>query len=148
MENIDLKQKLALLRKQSVFSQLSDKENEELASLLKEKHFEAGETVVNEGELVDSVYLIVQGKADVRHIRIQDGQPVITSVAKLKENDAIGLNESGFYSISGVRTASVIAETHLVLLFLSVASFHGFALMHQHVNEIMRRNAQKILLSD
>lgn len=143
--SIDLEQKKALVKKQPVFSGLTDEETTELAGLLVEKHFPAGKTIVNEGDLVDSVYLIVNGSADVQHIRIIDGKTQINHLASLGKNEAIGLNEQGFYSISGVRTATVVAKTDMVVLFLSVAVFHGFTLSHSHVSEVMRKQAASIL---
>lgn len=137
--------KISLLRKQLVFSQLTDKEIEGLASLLTEKYYSPDEIIVSEGEPVDSVYLIVSGTADVRHIRIENQATHFESVATLGPGEAIGLNETGFYSISGVRTATVVALTDMSLLRLSVAAFHGFALAHSHVNEVMRKNAERIL---
>lgn len=140
--NLDLKK--SFIKKQGCFLQLSDKETDELANLLIEKHFAEGETIVIEGDLVDNVFLIVQGQADVRIATIKDHVQNIKSVAILKAGEAIGLNESGFYSLSGKRTATVVAMTDIVTLQLSVAKFHGFALAYPHVNEIMRKNAEKI----
>lgn len=140
--NLDLKK--SFIKKQGCFLQLSDKETDELANLLIEKHFAEGETIVIEGDLVDNVFLIVQGQADVRIATIKDHVQNIKSVAILKAGEAIGLNESGFYSLSGKRTATVVAMTDIVTLKLSVAKFHGFALAYPHVNEIMRKNAEKI----
>lgn len=144
-DSMDLDQKKELIRKQPVFSQLTEEETSELAGLLIEKHFPAGKTIVTEGDLVDSVYLIVSGTADVQHVRILDNKPHIEHLATLGKDEAIGLNERGFYSISGVRTATVVAKTDMVLLFLSVAVFHGFTLSHSHVNEVMRKQAASIL---
>lgn len=145
---IDVNLKMQFLRKQVCFSELTHQETEMLASLLSEKLFKAGETIVSEGDLVDSVYLIISGTADVRHIVIKNNIPQSNSLAKLHAGDAIGLNETGFYSLSGLRTASVVAETDMVLLRLSVAAFHGFALNYPHVNEIMRKNAGLIVDSE
>jgi len=55
------------------------------------------------------------------------------------------LNETGFYSLTGKRTATVVALTDLETLYLSVAAFHGFALAHSHVNEIMHEQAEEFL---
>ncbi len=142
---IGMEIKRSFIRKQSVFSQLREDEVDVLASLLLEKHFAPGEIIVAEGESVDSVYFIVEGKADVQHISIQNGEVHVESVAILDEGASIGLNETGFYSLSGVRTATVCARTPLVTLRLSVAAFHGFALSNSHVSAIMRKNASKIL---
>lgn len=144
-DNLDMKQKEAILRKQNVFTQFTDGEIDILAGLLREKHFTSGQTIVTEGEPVDSVYLIVSGSADVRHVSVKDGALHSESVATLNAGDAIGLNETGFYSLSGMRTATVVANTDMVLLALSVAAFHGFTLSNSHVNDVMRKYAEKWL---
>ncbi|MCD6039739.1 MAG: hypothetical protein K0S27_1139 [Gammaproteobacteria bacterium] len=140
---IDFNLKQSFIRKQACFAPLSDKEISELANLLVEKNFAAGETIVIEGDPVDNIFLIVRGEADVRILTIKNHIPHTQSVAILKAGEAIGLNESGFYSLSGRRTATVVAITNMVVLQLSVAKFHGFALAYPHVNEVMRKSAEK-----
>lgn len=133
-----------LIKKQTCFSQLTDEETNVLSTLFIEVNVKAGDTIVTEGEPVDSVYLIVKGTADVRHVYLKDHVLQAQSLATLGPNEAIGLNEYGFYSLSGIRTATVVAITDMVLLRLSVAAFHGFALTYSHVNEVMRRNAENL----
>ena len=140
---IDLNLKKSYIKKQTCFMQLSEKENEELASLLIETHFAAGDTIVTEGDLVDNVFLIVSGEADVRVAVIKNNALTYNSVATLKPGASIGLNETGFYSLSGKRTATVVANTPMVVLKLSVAKFHGFSLANPHVNEVMRKSAEQ-----
>jgi hypothetical protein len=69
----------------------------------------------------------------------------IESITTLETGASIGLNETGFYSLSGVRTATVCAMTPMITLRLSVAAFHGFALSNSHVSAVMRKNASEIL---
>lgn len=145
VEPIDAETKIEFVKKQACFTQLTPKEIEVLSTLLVEKHFKAGDTIVNEGDTVDSVYLIVKGKADVRHVSIKNGAHHVESVATIGVNDSIGLNETGFYSLSGLRTATVTALTDMTVLYLSVAAFHGFALSYPHVHEVMRINAENLL---
>lgn len=141
-DTIDLDIKRTFIKKQPCFVPLTEDESNGLAELLTEKTFAPGETIVVEGDLVDSVYLIVSGEAEVRHIYIENNMEKITVLAKLKAGAAIGLNDTGFYSVSGVRTATVVALTPMVTLRLSIAAFHGFALVHSHVNEVMRRQSE------
>lgn len=130
------------LRHHSFFSLLTQDEIEMLATLLAEKICLPHETIVTEGDYIDSVFFIVSGTADVQHVSIEPDQTVkTTSVATLKPMDTIGLNERGFYSITGKRTATVVALSEMVLLRLDLAVLHGFALSHSHVNEVMRKNA-------
>ena len=128
-------------KQQACFAELTPEEIEGLASLLVEKHFSAGQLIVTEGDPVDSVYLIVEGTADVRIITDTNNPDVLNSVATLGPGQSIGLNDTGFYSLSGKRTATVIAITDMVLLYLSLPEFHGFALSNHHVSEVMRINA-------
>lgn len=144
-DTIDLTDKKTVVKKQACFAPLTDEEIEILAGLLMETHFKAGDTIVKEGEPVDSVYLIIKGEADVRHVYVEDKLIKFTSLATLHEGAAIGLNETGLYSLSGVRTATVVALTDMVALRLSVAAFHGFALAYTHVSEVMRKHADSIL---
>ncbi len=140
---IDSTLKKNYVKKQACFTKLSDKEVDELANLLVEKRVAPGETIVTEGDLVDNVFLIVSGEADVRVATIKDHALTFNSVATLKQGASIGLNETGFYSLSGKRTATVVAKTEMILLQLSVAKFHGFALANPHVNEVMRRSGEQ-----
>lgn len=143
MEDLELKK--SYVKNQACFSQLTGDEIEGLATLLTQKHFKAGDTIVTEGDPVDSVYLILSGEADVRHVTVKNGKLHIKSLATLSKGAAIGLNETGFYSLSGIRTATVVAKTEMETLRLSVAAFHGFALANHHVVEVMRVNAANML---
>lgn len=147
-ERQDLDTKISYIKKQACFSQLNDKEVTELAPLWIEKFVPAGQVIVVEGDPVDSVFLIVKGVAEVRHDRIIDGKLVSEKLAELSVGASIGLNETGFYSLSGRRTATVAAMTDMVLFRLNVAAFHGFALTHPHVNHIMRGQAIKTMNHD
>jgi CRP-like cAMP-binding protein len=115
---------------------------------LTKKHFAPEETIVTEGDPVDSVYLIISGTADVRHVTIKDHALHIQSLATLGPGAAIGLNETGFYSLSGIRTATVVALTDMLTFRLSVPAFHGFALAHHNVSKVMRANATSFAMSN
>jgi CRP-like cAMP-binding protein len=137
--------KIELIKQQACFTKLTDKEAEELAGLLVEKHYNAGDIIVKQGAHVDSVFLIVRGQADVQVATVKEGELIVTSVATLGVGKSIGLNDTGFYSLTGTRTATVVAITDMMLLYLSVAAFHGFSLVNAHVAELMRKNAEDIL---
>lgn len=139
---VDLNVKKNSVKKQTCFSQLNDEEIEKLAGLWSVKHFRAGEIIVNEGDTVDSIFIILEGTADVQHITMHNGEIHTETVATLGPGDPIGLNETGFYSLSGLRTATVTAHTDMVVLYLTTAAFHGFALANTHVSEVMRKNSE------
>lgn len=145
MAEINLQIKKFLIKKQPVFSKLTDEEVKVLATLFTTQHFNAGDTIVVEGDFVDSVYLIVNGTADVKQVIQKDGGYQVRTISTLGPEESIGLNERGFYSLTGMRTATVVANNKMTLLRLSVTEFHGFALSYSHVNKVMRENAEKLL---
>lgn len=144
----DSELKKALIAKQPCFRQLTAPEMAILADLMIEKHYSAGDLIVKQGQPVDSVFLIVSGIADVTHISRKETSTETEYLASLGPEEAIGLSETGFYSLSGIRTANVTAKTDMVLLRLSVAAFHGFALAYSHVNEVMRKFSDTIISTD
>lgn len=147
IDKIPVEVRQSVIKHQPCFAPLKDQEIEMLATLLVPKEFKAGETIVKEGDPVDSFYLLVSGEAEVKIVTYTDKTSEVKTVAKLtaEHHDAIGLNESGFYSLSGLRTATVVALTDVVTLFLTLALFHGFSLYYSHVNEVMRQQSRNYI---
>ena len=139
---IELKKEL--VRKQPVFANFSAEEVDVLVTLLVEKKFAAGDVIVKQGDRVDSVYLIVSGNADVIVTNRENNQNVDTKVATLSGGKSIGLSDQGFYSLTGLRTATVIATSEMTLLKLSVVVFRGFALAYPHASEVLRAQAERL----
>lgn len=137
---IDVEQRKSLISNFPCFSQISDQELTYLASLCEEIHYNSGHAIVTEGDVVDSVYIIVEGKAEVI-LKNQDRSPI----AILRPSEGIGLNDLGFYSKTGLRTASVIASSDIVLLRLSVQSLNEFLERYPEINQIMAQTAKKML---
>jgi CRP-like cAMP-binding protein len=128
------------IKKQPFFSQFTDEEINMLSTLFHEQIIAAGKVIVNEGDPVDSVFLIITGKADVQHITMKDRVKQIETLATLSDGASIGLSATGFYSLSGVRTATVEAKSDVLLLRLSLAAFNGFKLAYPRINDLMRQN--------
>ena|SRR3990167_6019356 len=142
LTNIDLKKEL--VRKQGAFAKLNDDEINVLVTLLVEKTFAPGDVIVNQGDRVDSVFIIASGTADVMVSHLENQKDVYENVAELKTGNAIGLSDQGFYSLTGLRTATVTATSELLTLKLSVVVFRGFALAYPHASEVMRRQAESL----
>lgn len=136
--SVEIDEKIALIKNQACFGGFNDKETLALAELFIEQSYPSGSVIVKQGAPVDKVYLIVKGTADVLIVNHQIS-PEPKMVATLGPRQAIGLSETGFYSLSGMRTATVVAQTDMILLCLSVARFNGFALSNAHVTEVMRK---------
>ena len=142
---VSLEQRRAIIQAQPCFQALSPEENSQLAELLREVYFSPEEVIVREADPIDCVYFIVSGNADVRHITYKEGVANIQSIATLKPGGTIGLNDAGFYSLTGRRTATVVAQIDMLLLRLSLAVFHGFSLVNRHVSKVMREHAAAML---
>jgi CRP-like cAMP-binding protein len=145
VETVSNDVKKAFIKKQAFFSQFTEEEVDMLSTLFIEQTIPAGKTIVTEGDPVDSVYLIVTGKADVQHVTMKDRVRQIETLAALNDGASIGLSSTGFYSLSGVRTATVEAKTDVLLLRLSLAAFNGFKLAYPRINELMRLNNAEAL---
>lgn len=144
----DIGHKIEEILKQECFHGFTEDEYAELATLLVRKKFSAGETVVNEGDNVDFVYLIISGDADVYQTRIKDQKTHEEHVAVLGPGNSIGLSKTGFFSLSGMRTATVIAKTDLDTYRLGVAVFRGFTLANTHVRDVMKKRAEDAASSE
>ena len=142
---IAIGQRQSIIQAQRCFAELSPEECAQLAGLLQEVHVVPGDVIVQEGDRVDSVYFIISGNADVRHVSLQEGMPRVKSIATLREGGTIGLNDVGFYSLTGRRTATVVANTTMLLLRLSLPVFNGFALANRHVSQVMREYTATVL---
>jgi CRP-like cAMP-binding protein len=141
---VDIETKRSLVKAQPLFKSLYDSEILDLAELFTEKTLHAGENVVAKGDPVDSIYLIVSGKADVLDSVVDENNQIKWNVvATLGPSDAIGLSDVGLYSLSGKRTATVTAVTDMVLLRLAITLFHGIALANSHIGDVMRKAKKK-----
>lgn len=115
---VSLEQKKDLIGKYPIFSYLPPEELEKLARLFVEKIIPKDNAIVKEHELVDSIFIIVQGTAEVR----ENEQPIAT----LAEGETIGLSATSFFSETGKRTASVIATTDVIVLRLAIGALDNF----------------------
>lgn len=120
-----------------LFSALSSEEIAELVELFSEKAFEARDVIVKEGDPINAIYFIVNGMAEVRKAQ----QPV----ASLGPWDSIGLSESGFFSSTGQRTATVTALTPVTSLCLDLKAFDAFLKKHPLAQASMRDKLDVLL---
>lgn len=115
-----------LIAHHPLFSLLSAEDIKVLANLMYEIYVPAGFTIVREGELVDSVYLIAGGLAEVTRQSVSKLTKGNIIVAKLSRGEAIGFTESDFFSKTGVRTATVTTLSTVLLLGIGIESFNQF----------------------
>lgn len=106
-------------------SMLSSRESAELANLMEEVHFAHGEKIVIENGIVDSVFIIVEGSAEI----LRADNPIAT----ISSGNSIGLNNTGFFSKTGKRTATIVALSDVLALKLDLIKFHDFLAHHSHL---------------
>lgn len=136
----ELTQRQELIASLPCFAKLNKEDSLELAKLMDDVSYQNGETIVTEGELIDAVYIIVEGTAEVIQNKTQ---PHI--VAVLRASEPIGLNELGFYSKTHLRTATVTATSNMLLLRITLAQLNLFFQSHPNVNESMSYITQQML---
>lgn len=121
-----IKKREAFITQYPLFCLLSLDDIHNLALLLKEVFFDVGTLITVEGDIVDNVYIIISGTAKVTRSITTVEKTEIISVAILTNGDAIGLTETGFFSHSGMRTATVTATSPITALALALKDFNKF----------------------
>lgn len=142
IQTINFTLREAMLRVLPAFSLLTASEIHELANLMTERDYQPDETIVVENDLVDSVYIIIKGKAEVLHE--QKNKNTLTPVAVLQHGESIGLNDTGFFSTTGKRTATVKAITEVTALYLSLKDLLNFLNNHTHLQHDMHTLANQL----
>lgn len=125
--SISISKRQELIKDFPCFKTLTPKQSKELASLFHEVRFSPKEKIVSENDLIDSIYIIVTGMAEVtREVKMKRKKTKQAPVALLSAGEGIGLNDTGFYSTTGKRTATVVAVTEMFLLRLDLKDLYGF----------------------
>lgn len=134
----------ALIQASPCFNTLSDAQSRMLAQLGRAVSFKKGEVIVTQDELVDSVYFIVHGEAEVTFQEGYKKKKRSVPIDILREGESIGLNDTGFFSLTGRRTATVTALNDLLLLRIDLKDLHVF-LQENNFESKMYQAAEQML---
>jgi len=145
VEIVSLSERESLLRGIAGFSDLSLSELSTLVGLMQEICVNAGEKIVTEGDIVDSIYIIANGSAEVTKQVDTSGKGGVTLLAILNQGECIGLKEAKLFSEIGTRTATVTANVPCMLLRISLTDFHHFLNQYSHVLTNMNKNVDLVL---
>ena len=118
MAKNDIIQRVELIQRFPCFASLTQNQRQELARLMQEVRYAPGES-------------ILAGEAEVTRAVEKRKKLIHVPVATLHEGEAIGLNDMGYYSQTGKRTATVTAISHMLLLRLEVSKLYAFLKQHQ-----------------
>ena len=125
-ELISISERESLLHAQPGFSELNVNDTAKLVGYMREVHVASGTKIVTEGDLIDSVFIIASGSAEVTHEVKTEEKTGVTLLATLHEGDSIGLKGGQFFSGTGLRTATVTATSSCVLLKLQLEDLQHF----------------------
>ncbi|GMU61897.1 MAG: hypothetical protein AMXMBFR34_36600 [Myxococcaceae bacterium] len=117
--------KIALLSGSPLFEMLSNQELEYVAELSRPRLFKAGETIFEEGELGDSIYVIASGEVEILR-RDASGTP--HGLATLGQREFFG--EMSLID-KEYRSATVRAKSDCELLHLTAENLTAFRKQHR-----------------
>lgn len=139
---ITIEQKIFLLKNLALFANLPQIELRNLAQHLHDVVYKIGQIIVMEEESVDSIYIIVAGIAEVSRRNHKKQNEI---VATLHPGESIGLNETGFFSKTGLRQGTVKALTPLYLIRLDLTDFQEFLNTHPQWLNALQKATQQII---
>lgn len=113
-------EKVEVLQQSPLFEMLSSAELDVLAELSKPKRFAAGETIFEEGDLGDSLYVLVTGEVEVLR---RDAAGNLKALAALRPPEFFG--EMSLID-KEYRSATVRAKTESTVLHLTAENFTTF----------------------
>ncbi|MBA2655820.1 MAG: cyclic nucleotide-binding domain-containing protein [Tatlockia sp.] len=115
-----LAQRELIIKNTPGFAKLSPESLAKLAANMSEIHIGPGEIIVAEGDFVESIFIIAEGSAEVSKKVGDEKNSAEILLAILKQGEGIGIKESGLYSESSIRTATVTANTPCILLQITI----------------------------
>jgi CRP-like cAMP-binding protein len=141
---ISIQDRQALIQSFPCFTILSAAQSAELAKLLRELRYSPGEVVVAQDEIVDAVYFIVHGQAEVTDHTEYKKKKTVVPIAILGPGESIGLKDTGFFSATGKRTATVTATVDFLLLRLDLKALYAFLQKNNLESEMYRAAGQML----
>jgi CRP/FNR family transcriptional regulator, cyclic AMP receptor protein len=131
--------KAEILQKSYLFEGLLPEEIEMLAELTQQKNFKAQEKVFEQGDVGDSLYLLVEGSVDV-----------IQKLPGGKEHTIAVLQAPDFFGEMSLidkeyRSAAIRARTDSLILCLTNENLHSFARVYKNGFTLVVINIARVL---
>ena len=144
-DTLDLTQRQSLLSNHPFFMRLNPSDLVELVRNMNEIQYEPGDPIVKEGDLVDAIYVIAEGTAEVSKRETSKYGVKKIFIATLTHGEIIGLSEKGFFAPEGARTADVTAVSKMVALRLRVTDLSQFLRAHPQFTSDTQHAAENLL---
>jgi CRP/FNR family transcriptional regulator len=138
---LSVEEKIQFLREVPSFKSLSAEQIETLADFCEAAKFEAGSTVFRQGELGDSLYIVVDGRVGVEREVTDENDTVSLKIIKPRQY-------LGFFSLfnQAPRSATATAMDDTVILQINHDAFVAFALQNPELlAEINRVLVERLL---
>ena len=132
-------EKVEVLQKSRLFENLLPDELDMLSELSQMKDFKAGEVVFKEGEVGNTLYVIVSGEVEVLR-KDQGGE--LKPIALIKEPEFFG--EMSLID-KELRSATIRARVDTKLLVLSNENLHSFAKVFKNGFTMVAINIARVL---
>lgn len=133
--------KMAVLSSSPLFDMLSNQELEYVAELARPRKFAAGQTVFEEGELGDSLYVIVSGEIEVLRRDGDGAQKLLTTLAAPQFFGEMSLIDKEY------RSATVRARSDAELLHLTAENLTTFRKQYRDGFTFVVINIARVLSS-
>lgn len=111
-----------------LLKKLSDSDLEALSTYVKEEKFNTNDDIIKEGDIGDTLYLLISGSVDVIKTTIYDDEFVCAS---LNSNMHCLFGEMAVID-DDKRSATIKAKTECVTLSLNKEGFNDFCNKHPH----------------
>ena len=130
-----------ILQKSRLFEGLLPEEIEMLAELTQQKDYKAGETVFEQGDVGDSLDLLVEGEVDVIRKRSDGSEHVIAVLEAPNFFGEMSLIDKEY------RSATIRARTAAIMLRLTNENLHSFARVYKNGFTLVVINIARVLSS-
>ncbi len=134
-------EKVAVLSASPLFEMLSNQELEYVAELSRPRRYTAGQVVFEEGELGDSLYVIVSGEVEVLRRDAAGAPKVIATLGPPEFFGEMSLIDKEY------RSASIRAKTDAELLHLTAENLTTFRKQHRDGFTFVVINIARVLSS-
>lgn len=127
------------LQKSRLFEGLLPEEIEMLAGLTQQKKFSTGEAIISQGEVGDSLFLLVEGSVDVLQKNQEGTEQKITELQAPDFFGEMSLIDKEY------RSATIRAKSETVMLCLTNENLHSFARVYKNGFTLVVINIARVL---
>jgi CRP-like cAMP-binding protein len=131
--------KAEVLQRSRLFEGLLPEEIEMLGELTQQRMLDAGAIVFEQGEVGDSLYLLVDGSVDVVRKREDGSQHVIATLSAPEFFGEMSLIDKEY------RSATIRARTDASMLCLTNKNLHSFARVYKNGFTLVVINIARVL---